>query len=125
MNTSILGKPEISSKEITRDICHYWIDYIRQSGRRTTGRTPSLLGIMYRTIWLTDRQTTGALDYRSDPVITGYYVSDSLTNGPSENGGVGLQVYHTITATTVPYSIVFKLYYIYYIPEHVKIEKAW
>jgi len=76
-----------------------------------------LLDRLYPTIW--------PPDYRSDPVITGYYVSDNLTNGPSENGGVGLQVYHTITATTVPYSIVFKLYYIYYIPEHVKIEKAW
>jgi hypothetical protein len=28
----------------------------------------------------------------SDPVITGYYVSGSLTNLPSENPGVGLQV---------------------------------
>ena len=62
------------------------------SGPRTTDRTPSLLGIMYRTVWLTYRQTIGASDYWSDPVITGYYASDSLINLPSDNRGVGLHV---------------------------------
>ena len=70
---------------------------------------------MYRAVWLTYRQKIRALDYRLDPVIywvlcigqsdirgvglqvepaiTGYYVSDSLTNLPSDNRGVGLQVW--------------------------------
>ena len=79
---------------------HYWVLCVGQpdlltviqSGHRTTGRTPPLLGIMYRTVWLTYRQTIGASDYRSDPVITGYYVSDSLTNLPSDNRGVEQQL---------------------------------
>jgi hypothetical protein len=65
---------------------------------------------MYRTVWLTDSHTIGASDYRSDPVwltyhqkittsdykldpvTTWYYALDSLTDLPSDNRGVGLQV---------------------------------
>ena len=63
--------------------CHLLLDF---------GTAQTVWYILFFIQWLTDSHTIGASDYRSDPVITGYYVSGSLTNLPSDNRDVGLQV---------------------------------
>ena len=72
-----------------------------QSGRRTIGRTPSILGIMYRAVWLTYCQTIGTSDYRSDPVITIVLLRDVFHIGlvigsrPADRGPITRPIWKT------------------------------